>query len=74
MSQEAIYLILKELGGKATTKQISEKAKEKYPNFALWSYVGNRLKKLEKNGYVKRDVAGKEIVWSITTTYPISTN
>jgi predicted transcriptional regulator len=70
LSQEAVYLILKELGGKATTKQIREKAKEKYPNLSLWMYVNNRLRKLENSGYVKGDRTGKEIIWKIIAKYP----
>lgn len=70
MSQHDVYLILKELGGKATTKQVSELAKEKYPNLSLHMYVNNRLRKLEKNGYVKVNRSGKIFVWQIISDYP----
>lgn len=54
MSQKEIYIILKELGGEATTKEIKEVAKKKFPNCTLHLYVTDRLKKLEKWGIVKR--------------------
>lgn len=70
MTQKDVYDILKELGGSATTKQISQRAKDKFPRYALWSYVGFVLRKLERNGYVAR--AGEEgnmIVWKIVGDY-----
>jgi uncharacterized membrane protein len=70
LSQQEVYLILKELGGEATTKQISIRAKEKFPDATLYTYVHNRLTKLEKNGYVKRIAKGKEEFWQIIATYP----
>lgn len=60
MSQEEVYKILKELGGIATQKQIKQRAKEKFPSFSLFQYVGNRLRKLERNGYVVSSPAIKE--------------
>jgi len=64
-----VYLILRELGGGATTKQISIRAKEKFPTLSLYLYVNNRLRKLEKNGYVKRTIKGKECFWQIIAEY-----
>jgi len=55
MSQQDVFKILKDLGGEATTKQIREMAKKRYPNSTLYSFVTNRLRKLEKWGYVKED-------------------
>jgi uncharacterized membrane protein len=55
MSQEEVLRILKELGGEATTKEIRDLAKKKFPTSTLYSYVTNRLRKLEKWGYVKQD-------------------
>jgi Fe2+ or Zn2+ uptake regulation protein len=54
MSQEEVYKIIKELGGEATSQQIKQRAKEKFPGASLYQYVGDRLRKLEKNGYIKR--------------------
>ena len=54
MSQEDVLSILKELKGEATTKEIKELAKEKYPERTLYLYVLNRLKKLERNDKVKQ--------------------
>lgn len=49
MSQEDVLNILKELKGEATIKEIRELAKKKYSGRTLYLYVGNRLKKLERN-------------------------
>ena len=71
MSQKEVWDILKELGGTATTKQISMRAKEKFPELSLHAYVGNRLRKLEKNGYVTRIRKNKQLVWTIIAEYPL---
>jgi len=52
MSQEDVLSILKELKGEATTKEIRELAKKKYRERTLYLYVGDRLKKLERNKQV----------------------
>ena len=65
MSQHEVYLILKELGGEATPRQIRERAKEKFPEYSLWQYVGDRLTKLERNGYIKRRMEDGELIWKI---------
>ena len=54
MSQQDVLKILKELKGEATTKEISDKAKEKYPKRTLYTYVWTRLTQLEKNRKVER--------------------
>lgn len=54
MSQDDVIDILKEFGGEATTKQIRERAKEKFPTRSLYTYVLNRLKKLVINRRVER--------------------
>lgn len=70
MSQEEVYKILKELGGIATQKQIKQRAKEKFPSFSLFQYVGNRLRKLERNGYVVSFTSNKgETTWKIIQDY-----
>jgi len=53
MSQEDVKNILKELKGEATTKEISDYARKKYPDRTLYLYVLNRLRKLERNKEVK---------------------
>jgi len=63
MSQQDVFKILKDLGGEATTKQIREMAKKRYPYSTLYSFVTNRLRKLEKRGYVKQDRTKK--TWKI---------
>lgn len=67
MTQEEVYMALEKLGGTASTKEISEKAKELFPKCSLWSYVGFVLRKLEKNGYVERvpNPNSREIKWKI---------
>lgn len=55
MSQEDVLSILKELKGKATTKEIRELAKNKYRERTLYLYVVDRLKKLEKNNKVIKE-------------------
>ena len=65
MSQKIIYGMLKELGGEATTKQIKELALKRYPNLTLYTYVKNRLKKLQNFGYVEKTVSGKTEIWKI---------
>lgn len=52
MSQKVVYQLLKELGGTATRKQISELAFKKYPNLTLHQYVSDRLLKLRKWGII----------------------
>jgi Fe2+ or Zn2+ uptake regulation protein len=66
LSQQAVFEILQKLGGRATSKQISQLAREMYPQFTLYQYVGNRLRKLQKNGFVKQD---KEGYWNIISQY-----
>jgi len=53
MSQEDVLSILKELKGEATTKEIRDLAKKKYRERTLFLYVGNRLKKLERNKQIE---------------------
>lgn len=67
MSQEIVYELLEELGGKATTKQIRELAKKKYPKCSLHAYVHVRLNSLRKWGFVVRNFDG---TWSITKVKP----
>ena len=55
MSQEDVLSILKELKGEATTKEIRELAKKKYRERTLYLYVGDRLKKLERNKQVIKE-------------------
>ncbi len=65
MSQEDVYKILKELGGKATSKQISELARKKFPDRTLYQYVGNRLQKLR----TKKVIRYHEGLWEIIEDY-----
>jgi len=64
LSQRDVYEILKELGGKASTGEISKRAKEKYPTRSLHQYVSDRLNKLAKKDVVKR-MEGEGAYWKI---------
>ncbi len=65
MSQEEVFKILKKLGGKATIKDITTYARDNYPNLSLYMYTTKRLKQMEKYGFVKKTVIGKDTVWEI---------
>jgi sugar-specific transcriptional regulator TrmB len=69
MSQREVFIILKELGGEATTKQISGVAKNKFPKYSLHAYVYDRLRRLEKKGYVKRSCEEPQ-KWIIVEEFP----
>jgi len=69
MSQEEIYKILEELGGEATSGQISRRAKEKYPNLSLYMYVARRLQRLELYGVVKSEDKNRKTLWKIIDKY-----
>lgn len=66
MSQKLVYELLKELGGTAHFKEIKALAKKKYPESSLYTYVANRLRKLEKWGYIRKNPEG---TWSIISEY-----
>ncbi len=46
-------MLLKELGGRATTKEVKELARRRYPDATLWHYVFQRLRQLEAWGIVR---------------------
>jgi Fe2+ or Zn2+ uptake regulation protein len=69
MSQEKVYEILKELGGKARTTEIRDRAKAKFPEATLYKYVGQQLNQLEKYGCVKRAFSNGKLGWEITGRY-----
>ena len=55
MSQEDTLKILKELKGEATTKEVKELEKKKYRERTLYLYIGDRLKKLERNNKITKE-------------------
>ena len=61
MSKIEVLIILQELGGEATGRQIINRAKSKFPHLSLWRYTGDRLTKLVKDGSVKYD--NKRKMW-----------
>ena len=65
MSQEEVFKILKILGGKASIKDITAYARDHYPNLSLYMYTTKRLKQMERYGFVKKTIIGKNTVWEI---------
>jgi len=65
MSQSDVLELLYELGGSATTKEIRDLAKRKYPERTLYTYVGNRLKKLEKWDVIKKVIIDGKFIWRV---------
>ena len=63
MTQEDVRRLLDELGGKAPVEVISTRAKEKFPDRSLHTYVGQLLRRLEKKGFVT-EVSDK--TWKLT--------
>lgn len=64
MSQKDVFELLKELGRTAPSKEITKLAKQKYPKRTLHLYVGNRLRKLQKRGYVEL-ISEDDKIWRI---------
>lgn len=63
VSQDETILILQELGGKATSGEVSKRAKEKFPKQTLWQYTSQRLSKLFKSNLVRKTDDG---AWELT--------
>jgi hypothetical protein len=63
LSQRIVLELLKELGGKAKTREISNLAKIKYPESCLYEFVGHKLERLASWGYVHHDRING--VWSV---------
>jgi hypothetical protein len=62
MSQEMVYELLRELGGKATAEQVIRLILKKHPEYSLHFTVEERLDNLAHWGYVKKHAGG---VWEI---------
>lgn len=73
MSQKDVYLIIKELGGTATFEQIKQRAKEKFPNYTLYTYVGQRLRALKNWGYIsfEKERKQKKGIYVIKEEFPL---
>lgn len=65
MSQDDTLRLLKEMGGEATSIEIREKAKKKYPKRALYMYISLRLKRLYERGIIDKIVVDKRVSWRI---------
>jgi hypothetical protein len=65
LSQKLVFLLLSELGGKATSGEIRKLAKRKFPERSLHQYVSLTLWKLKKWGYIDLD---EERHWVILET------
>ena len=55
VSQRIVLELLKELGGKAKTREVSSLAKIRYPESCLHEFVGHKLERLASWGYVYHD-------------------
>jgi hypothetical protein len=55
MSQQIVLELLQQIGGSDTVSEISRFARQKYPDLSLSHYVGDRLRKLMKWGFVGYD-------------------
>ncbi len=53
LAQKTVYMLLKELGGKARLDEIKDLAKKRYPGATQWHYAISDLKRLAKWGYVE---------------------
>jgi Fe2+ or Zn2+ uptake regulation protein len=70
MSQNKVYQILKDLGGEASSSEIIEEARQRYPESTLHRYVTVRLRALERKDIVDEitdevDGTGKSLYWEI---------
>jgi len=63
MSQSDVLELIYELGGSATTTEIRELAKRKYPGRTLHLYISDRLQKLEKWETIKREIKDGKLFW-----------
>jgi hypothetical protein len=55
LSQRIVLELLKELGGRAKTRDISNLAKIEYPESCLHEFVGHELERLASWRYVHHD-------------------
>jgi len=55
LGQRIVLELLKDLGGKAKTRENSNLAKIKYPESCLYEFVGHKLERLASWGYVHHD-------------------
>jgi Fe2+ or Zn2+ uptake regulation protein len=60
MSQQTVLELLRELGGTATSSEIIKLAREKYPDLSLSHYVGHRLRKLKRWGFIGHDAVNNK--------------
>lgn len=65
MSQEDVRKLLLSLDGEASLEELSRLARNRYPNRSLHSYLGDRLKALEKKGLVTKTEDDSQ-VWKLT--------
>ena len=58
MSQSAVLELLRALGHHASTKEIAALAKKRFPELSLHTYVGLRLRQLQKWQVIDKDAKG----------------
>jgi transcription initiation factor TFIID TATA-box-binding protein len=65
MSQEDVRRLLLSLDGEATFEELSQSARERYPNRTLHTYLGERLKAMQNKGIVENTDRTAQI-WRLT--------
>ena len=69
MSQDEVFTILKKLGGKATTSEITDYARINYTDSELYMRVRKGLRKLAGYGLIKRTIVNRVNMWEIVKDY-----
>ena len=65
MSQKEVYAIIRDLGGKATPREIIEAHEKLHPDSTLGEYVWTRLKALRDWGYLRKNSDGSYSIIAI---------
>jgi hypothetical protein len=63
VTQKIVLELLRELGGKAKTSDISKLAKLRYPDSPLYQQVAHKLMRLQIWGYIHHDRVMR--TWSV---------
>lgn len=66
MSQKEVLRILKNIGGRATSSEIRQQAKQDFPDRKLFSYISRRLESLQKRDLVSKEEVNGGVYWTIT--------
>jgi len=66
MSQKEVLNILRKIGGRASSSEIRQQAKQDFPDRQLFAYTSLRLESLQKRNLVSKEEANGENHWVIT--------